>query len=143
MVVIGVSLVVVAALTVVVARHPRTYVVPDPDPGYRETPRIRVGDLVAYTGPDEPELPLWEGQPGLVLEIPRGADDRPIEYVAAFVAGPSACTTPDDTEQVDEATYVERGRRVAAGRHPLRDEPVEVSSHAAPHWPEGGPQPRS
>jgi hypothetical protein len=43
MIVIGVCLVVVVGVTVVAGRHPRPYVVPDPDPGYRETALPPVG----------------------------------------------------------------------------------------------------
>jgi hypothetical protein len=79
---------------------------------------LRDGDRVEYVGKDLPDLHVWQGHPGVVIDTP---PSDPKEVVVSLVAGPSFCFREDDVQLLDDASYRLRGERIIAGRHPIAE----------------------
>ena len=75
---------------------------------------MREGSRIAYVGPDVPELRIWHGQPGIVVDLGCG----PHEVSASFVNGPSLGLPPEEVVEIDDDTYRGRLQRVLALGHP-------------------------
>lgn len=86
---------------------------------------MRVRDFVAYSGADDADVMLWHGHPGRVTDL----GQYPNEVAISFVNGPSLCLTLHQVEQLDAATYRERGQRVLALRHP-----TDANRHISQFW---------
>jgi len=92
-----------------------------------------VGACVEYLGEDVPELYLWKGHPGVVIDAP---SFEPRELVVAFVAGPSLCVPAAEVHGLDDAHYRSRGRRIIDGMHPIAERGVGTPLTAeGSNWP--------
>lgn len=80
-----------------------------------------VGSRVEYLGEDLPDLYVWQGHPGVVIDAP---PFEPQEVAVALVAGPSLCFPASDVRRLDDANYHSRGERIIAGRHPIAERDV-------------------
>src|SRR4051794_17656436 len=86
--------------------------------GHARRPSFPVGSHVAYVGADLPELLVWRGHPGLVVDTP---SFDPEEAAVSLVAGPSMCFAVELLNPLDEASYLARGERIISGAHPLEE----------------------
>jgi hypothetical protein len=91
---------------------------------------------VQFTGPDDPAVGLYQGRPGRVIDL----GQFPLEVSVGFVNGPSHCVTPHDLLPLTEEQYRERGRRLVALKHPLRNESVQRYNAKGHEWIDG-PEP--
>ena len=97
---------------------------------------MQEGDVVALTGPDDPGGYVWEGRPGVVIAVLRGAGGEPLDVAVSLVGGGALSGVPDLCVGIDRETYISRGRRIVAGLHPVRDEPIGPNLTAPGHeWP--------
>jgi len=102
---------------------------------WRELPEssITVGDDVEYTGEDIPELHVWRGHPGRIVDIQWW---DPPEASVSLVAGWSMCFPMSDLQRLDDASYRQRGERIIKGEHPLGDRQVgDPLTADGSHWP--------
>ena len=91
------------------------------------------GSYVEYVGEDEPDLHVWRGHPGLVVDIQFW--ERP-EASVSFVGSLSMCVPLDELQELDVETCRQRGNRVIAGNHPLDDRDIDPPITADGwHWP--------
>lgn len=97
-----------------------------------EAQPIRPGSLVEFTGDELLDQYIYAGHPGLVVDD--GARD---EFSVMFVNGPSWCIDRGSVAAIDRATYLVRGDRLVALRHPTRDEEVPGFNAPGHEWPEG------
>ena len=84
------------------------------------TGRLRVGDLVAYSGDDEPDFFQFEGQPGVVIDLGHNDNDPSV----ALASGPSTGLPAQQLVPIDIDQYQERADRMKRGLHPVRDEKI-------------------
>ena len=94
---------------------------------------------MSVTDGDEPEVGVWRGHPGVVVDVALDADGKPWDVSVALVAGPSISGVPSAFEQIEESDYRARGSRIIAGVHPVEDRPigpyVAAPGHEWPHRP--------
>jgi hypothetical protein len=96
-------------------------------------PCFSIGSYVEYTDADIPELQVWRGHPGLVIDMQ--AWDPP-EASVCLVGGPSMCFPVRELVALDAVTYRQRGDRIIAGKHPLEQRQVGAPITAdGSHWP--------
>lgn len=95
------------------------------------TPSFPVGPFVEYVGEDLPDVLVWRGHPGRVIDAL-----SPEEVDVTLVGGPSMSFPADLLTTLDEASYRQRGERVIAGVHPLeeRDTGGPLTADGS-HWP--------
>lgn len=95
-------------------------------------PALRVGDKVAYQGPELSIISLWTGHPGTVAL----AEFDPLAGYAIpwveFFRGPILDLDPRDLKRLDTVSFHRRIRRLERGQHPLEDRPVLAFEPAAP-----------
>lgn len=102
-----------------------------PDDGPPVT--LRDGDRVQYVGEDIPDLHIWQGHPGVVIDTP---PSDPEEVVVTLVGGPSFCFREGHVQRLDDANYLLRGERIIAGKHPVAERDVGKPLTAeGSHWP--------
>lgn len=89
--------------------------------------RIEPGALVVYVGPDEPDIPLYRGQPGKVVDSVDGA-----ETSVSLVMGPSVSVPTSEVSEVGQEEYDLRARRLRAGLHPVDNRAVAVEDIGDP-----------
>jgi len=75
---------------------------------------VQQGDQVAYAGSDKPDLMLWHGHPGRIVDL----GQYPTEVGISFVNGPSLYFPLDQVEGLHPGTYREGVQRVLGLRHP-------------------------
>lgn len=91
---------------------------------------------VAYTGPDIPEISVWHGHPGVVLDVLDDAGAEP-EIVVDLVGSVSLCLPEDEVVVIEDATYLARGERVLASKHPIDEVGIGPPLTAeGSHWPD-------
>ena len=90
---------------------------------------------VEYVGPEDGSDEVWQGQPGRVID-PAGPGRT---VIVAFVNGPSVEIDEGDVAPLTEREYLDRGQRVAALQHPLRDQPIPRVNLAGDEWPDQAP----
>jgi hypothetical protein len=96
-------------------------------------PQFAIGSCVEYIGEDMPEIQVWSGHPGRVVDTP---PFDPEEAGVSLVGGPSICFGVGDLRTLDAETYRTRGERVIAGMHPLDERKVDSPITAeGSHWP--------
>jgi hypothetical protein len=82
--------------------------------------RLRVGDLVAYSGDDDPDFIQFDGQPGVVIDLGYNDGDPSVSFASGLSTGLSAQRlVPIDIDQ-----YRERAERMRRGWHPVGDERI-------------------
>lgn len=86
-----------------------------------------------YVGDADMDPFLHEGHPGRVIDLGL----YPPEVTVGFVNGPSLCLAPSDLQPLTEGQYLERGRRLVALTHPLRDAAVERFNAEGHEWIDG------
>jgi hypothetical protein len=82
--------------------------------------RYTEGDLIAYVGGDEPEHFLYEGSPGIVIDV----GPTPYDISVDLDFGPTFSTSALELARIDSARFRERAHRMKRGLHALRDEPI-------------------
>lgn len=85
---------------------------------------------VEYVGDDDLNLSLYQGHPGRVIDVA-------LDLTVGFVNGPSLCLNPREVQPLSEAQYLERGRRLVALTHPLRNEAVQRFNAEGDEWIDG------
>ena len=95
------------------------------------TPPLPLSPFVEYVGEDLPDLLVWRGHPGRVIDA-----ISPEEVDVSLVGGPSMSLPGDLLRSLDEVSYRQRGERVIAGVHPLeeRDTGGPLTADGS-HWP--------
>jgi hypothetical protein len=88
---------------------------------------------VEFVGPDDLDARIYEGHPGRVIDL----GQYPSEVSVGFVNGPSWCLPPDRLRPLSEAKYLERGRRLVALTHPLRDAAIPRFNAEGHEWIDG------
>lgn len=85
---------------------------------------LKVGDKVAYQGPELIIISLWSGHPGTVALV---EFDRLAGYAipwVEFFRGPILDVDPRDLKRLDTVGFHRRIRRLDRGQHPLEDRGV-------------------
>jgi hypothetical protein len=98
-----------------------------------DTPTFPLGSHVEYVGEDIPELLVWRGHPGRVVDTP---PFDPEEAGVGLVGGPTMSFAVELLRSLDDASYRARGERVIAGSHPLEERETRGPLTAdGSHWP--------
>lgn len=81
---------------------------------------LREGQLIAYVGDDDPEHDLFNGQPGVVIDVGPTACDISV----ALASGPAISIPAAELALIDVDQYRLRSARMRAHEHPIRDEVI-------------------
>jgi hypothetical protein len=95
-------------------------------------PALKVGDKVAYSGPELTVISLWSGHPGTVALVEL---DPLAGYSVPWVEfhrGPILDLDPRDLTRLDTVTFYRRLRRLEKGQHPLEDRDVLAYQASSP-----------
>jgi hypothetical protein len=100
--------------------------------------RYAEGDLIAYVGAYDPELDLYDGQPGVVIDV----GPTPLDISVEMASGPALSIPPWNLARISLSEYRERGDRMRRHWHPLREEtitPLDIHFGTDRLAPEQGP----
>jgi hypothetical protein len=89
---------------------------------------LREGQLIAWVGGDHPDDYLFDGQPGVVIDV----GPTPQDVTVSWASGPSLCVQAAELAAIEIDDFRARATRLRDGRHPTRDEPIAPLTVADP-----------